>query len=222
MSESSSPLEFDPDVSGVRPQESPENELGQQYPTKPFGLEGSDQTSLEKAGDAPSPMELASQGGVAGAQGPPTADQLQAQVTQVQQSSDALKQELQNRFPDLSDGQKSLLLAKLSKYQGSAGKAAALLNAPELSAEEKERIAAELQKAGHPSGLVQFLSMITGGDTSLKAVGQKLASSPQDLNPIEMLKAQYALQGASKAVNFATAVIGQGLNFVKTVMQTQI
>jgi len=227
MSDPSEPLPRNAGVEAGQMHELPasptEEELANQYPTKPFTPVKAETAQSDLGATGLSPMELARQAGTPGSGHAPTSEELHQQATKTLKSSAALREELERRFPNLSDGQKALLAAKLSRYSGSAGKAASLLQAGSLTEEDKEKIAKELEKAGKPSGLADFLSLITTGDTSLRAVTQQMAEDPGDkLNPIQMLKAQYALQTASKSVNFATAVIGQGLNFVKTVMQTQI
>lgn len=226
MSEPSAPLERNARVTPIRPHEYPEQELENQYPTKPFGAVAGPGETATPASTSPSVMDLASaatgrpEGGPGAA---PTGAQLSDQANQLLTRSKAFQDELVQRFPDLSDGQKSLLTAKLSKYQSSAGKAASLLGAAPISTQEKEEVLKVLKEKGHPSGLVQFLSMVSSGDSSTRAVTAQIGASPGGkLNPIDMLKAQYALAAASKSVNFATAVVGQGVNFFKTVMQTQI
>lgn len=222
MSEPSAPLERNAGVTPIRPHEYPEQELENQYPTKPFGAVAGPGETATPASTSPSVMDLAS-AATNGAGAAPTGAQLSDQANQLLTRSKALQDELVQRFPDLSDGQKSLLTAKLSKYQSSAGKAASLLGAAPISTEEKEEVLKGLKEKGHPSGLVQFLSMVSSGDSSTRAITAQIGSSPSGkLNPIDMLKAQYALAAASKSVNFATAVVGQGVNFFKTVMQTQI
>jgi hypothetical protein len=225
MSEPTDALERNAGLTPIRPEPFPKQEVEQQYPTKPFGPLVSDEGVEPPAtGEAtPTPMELAGRQGGQQGQQQMTPDELRNSVGKTLNSSNALKGDLIERFPNLSDGQKALLMAKLTKYQGQAGKAAKLLGAGTLSPERKAEIVQELEKAKHPSGMVQFLSLITGGDDSMRAVVNKLASTSTDnLNPVQIFKAQAALQSASKSVNFATAVIGQGLNFVKTLMQTQV
>jgi hypothetical protein len=206
-----------------------QQEVGGQYPTKPFTppamgpQQAAGQEPAETSTKSPSPMTLA--GGIqAGATGAASPEQLQTQTSQLQQKSGNLNDMLMERYPTLSDGQKSLVGTKLNKYQSQTAKAGQLLGVKPPSDEEKQAMEkSSKQKAGGDSTLTSFLSMITGGDTTLRGIAGKLSqSSSSSLDPVTMLRAQGALSSASQAVNLATAVIGQGLSFVKTIMQTQI
>lgn len=208
----------------------PVQEVGGQYPTKPFtppaaaGPAQQQEATGEAAGQAaPTPMELAGEHH-GGAQGEVSQEQLQQQSAQLQKQSSNLNQMLMERYPSLSDGQKSLVGTKLNKYQSQTTKAGKMLGVNPLSEKDKQGIEKSAkEKSGGDSTLTSFLSMITGGDTTLRGITHQLAQSPEgSLNPIAMMRAQGALASASQSVNFATAVIGQGLSFVKTIMQTQI
>lgn len=210
----------------------PQQEVGGQYPTKPFtpptmGLEGA---APGESGGAPgkstvSPMDLA--GGQQGAtQGNVSQEQIQQQSQEIQKQSANLSQMLQERYPTLSDGQKSLVSTKLNKYQSQTAKAGQILGVPPQTDEQKKAMEESVkQQTGDasPSALNQFLGMITSGDTTLRGITNQMANAaPGQLNPTDMLRAQAALASASKSVNFATAVVGQGLSFIKTIMSTQI
>lgn len=125
-------------------------------------------------------------------------------------SNDLHDQLTDQRFNQMSDAQKNLVETKLSQFnKGVKG--------------ISKQVGLDYQEPKATGGqLKTFLSWITGGQHQIATVQDHLQLLGPKMSPTDMMRAQAQLLAASRAINFATAVVGQGSNFIKTIMQTQI
>ncbi|MBS0621476.1 MAG: hypothetical protein JSR80_00745 [Verrucomicrobia bacterium] len=205
------PGKEDVGVGGLPPKGIPETP--EELPSgKDFSKVMEQMSSPQKAGEAAGPMQLklgAMEQGHA-----VSAHSLNESLNTLKQASTDLHDQLTDqRFKGLSDAQKSLLSTKLSQFnksvQGLSKQVGIDYKAPE-------------EAPPGPSQLKTFLSWITGGQHQIATVQDHLSLMGSKMSPTDMMRAQAQMLAASRAINFATAVVGQGSNFIKTIMQTQI
>ncbi len=189
---------------------------GQQMPEEmPSGKqfsEAMEQGGQTKATEGPSPLELAQTQGAEGKAVTPST--LNESLDGLKTASTSLQDQLTDqRFSQMSPGQKTLLTSKLNQFGQSV-----------KGLSKQVGLDYDVPKASGPAlkQVSTFLGWITGGQKQIATVQDRLQSEGPKMSVTSMMRAQAQMLAASRAINFATAVVGQGSDFVKTIMQTQI
>ena len=183
----------------------PEESTGKQFEIQ----QGTEATSAE---EAPSPMEIAAQGQAAQEITP---EMLQANMNNLIQNAQGLHAQLtEERFNELTPGQKALLDAKLGQFNEGVKGMSQQVDVPYTEPEPKTP----------EGGLKTYLNWLTQGQdqiaNSAKALQEKQGAG--QISVADMMRVQAKMMQAQRAINFASAVAGKGADFVKTMMQTQL
>lgn len=202
-------------VSPVRmPPLAPGQEIPEEAPTRSFAPYMEQQGA--KPGAVPSPMELAGyERERAGAAAEVNPESLNQGIKNLGQKVGGLKDELTpGRFGQLTDAQKILLNEKLGQF-GQSVKG--------LS----QRLGTPVQLPPAPKGVLSdvktMLDWLTQGQQQLETVGQNMAKMPPgQISVVAMLRAQAQLLAADRAINFSTAIVSKGADFINKIMQTQL
>ncbi len=174
-----------------------------EVPGKDFKIkEGPEQTQQI---EGTSPLELAKS---SAQRGEVTTAALDEQLDRLGQKSKVLQNQLtEERFNQLTPGQKSLLSTKLNQFNKNIETLS-----PEYKAKEKGT-----------NALKTYVGWLTEGQAQMQSIAKSLASpEAKEISTSAMLRAQAKLQAAERAINFATAVAAKGADFIKTMMQSQI
>jgi hypothetical protein len=192
----------------------PEQQIPEQAATRPFEPYMAQPVSPQPP-QAPSPMELAAgEPAARGAAAEVTPDSLHDGLDRLNRQVGTLKGELTpERFADLSEAQKALLKTKLGQFH--------------------QNIQGLSQRLGYssafpkPKGLLDdvktVLNWLTEGQSQIENVGSELAQKGKGkISVVAMLRAQAQLLAAERAVNFATAIVSKGSDFITKIMGTQL
>jgi hypothetical protein len=207
------PLERREGVAPASPIPGPQQEIPSQAASgKQFApLMEQPDTSTPAVGK-PTPMELAKGGTLAAQEISPQV--LQEQIDRLQKKTEALRTQLtQERLEELSPGQYKLFNKKIAKFHESikgASKEVGLLYEPPKESEARKDIKT-------------FLSWVTKGQSQLENIAASLSKGKQgEISVADMLRAQAQLTAAERAINFASAVVGQITRAIGQVMQQAV
>ena len=207
------PLHPKEDITGPKlPPQGPQ-EVPDEVPSRTFPGVGEDATGQTTPTDMPSPMEVAnSQAG--GGQVQVTPDTLNDGIDRLNQKVDVLKTEVTpQRYDELSDAQKVLLHTKLGQFSNSIEGLSKRLGVPYTKPKSK----------GLLDDAKTVLSWLTEGQNQLNSVAGNLAKkTPGEISVVSMLRAQAQLLAADRAINFASALVAKGADFITKIMQTQL
>lgn len=213
--ERTDPLERRSPIPAGQPEKPPEEGIPEESPTKPFDLHaGEEAGSPLTAADAGSPFDPAAAAGQQA--GEVTQESLNAYANQIGDKVQGLQGQLtEERFAELTSGQRALLDKKVAQFHESVRGVAGQIG---LEQKGPEKIDLSGLKELKP-----YLSYLTQGQQQLQHVASALGSHTKgQISVVGMLRAQAQLVAAERAINFASAVVGKGTDFIKTVMQTQI
>lgn len=170
--------------------------------------------STETSSEMPSPMQLAAGEEKKGEESEVTAESLHDGLDRLNDKVGSLKEELTpNRFSEMSDAQKALLKTKLGQFgqsvQGLSHRLGVNYSVP--------------QPKGLLSDVRTVLDWLTHGQAQLSDIGDQLAKKGKGtISVVSMLRAQAQLLAAERAINFATAIVSKGSDFISKIMQTQL
>lgn len=191
-----------------------EQDIPEQTTTRPFEPLMSEPLTGEPP-PSPTPMQLAA-GNQQGqwSETEVTPQSLHDGLDRLNQQVGNLKGELTSqRFSEMTNSQKALLKTKLNQFgqnvQGLSQRLGSHYTMPK------------------PKGLLDdvktVINWLSEGQTQLQSVGDEMAKKTKgQISVVSMLRAQAQLLAAERAINFATAIVSKGSDFISKIMQTQL
>lgn len=201
--------EFDKQLSGQQP--------------APFSLSpqsGQQALSPQKT-EAPTPMTLASGQAAAQAMNQPTTPQVAQNMQNLVDQINQAKQDLQTKGVDPSDSAQQIYRYRLNRLQHNLDVISNRVGAPQMSTSSS----AQTAETSDQSPLETYLSYLTDGQNQLNSAMDtlnKLGNSDNPVSPGDLMAVQIKVNSAQQEIQFFSALLGQSLDSMKQLMNTQM
>jgi len=201
----------------------PINEKGFETPSNPPGsdsfkehMKNGEVNPLQKA-NAPSPMEIANAQKI-NPSTPPTAEKVQAQMSNVSASLGDIKTKLSTDGLKLKNSEQYLVRKKLTTAHDHIKGAAKKLGVEQ----DDESFDEKLNKSRNP--LARFLSMVSDGQQQMVQAAEtiKNLNATGSLTTGDMLLVQVKLNQAQQELNYTSTLLGNATSMIKTLFNIQI